>query len=182
MASLTGCRWRSSLRLAEVRTLDLVTLADSLTSHLLLLERPEAGGRHRSLTAAIEWSWQLLDQAERDLLCRLAALPADFTLSMAQAVAPGQTEANLQTCLLRLADRSLISVTLAAGQPARYRLLGTIRAYAAGRAPEVAAQVRHAHARHCCELAAAKVRVRRQPRLAQQPPPPPFDRANHLAR
>ena len=61
---------------------------------------------------------------------------------MAGAVASAQAAANLETYLLRLADRSLITAILAGGQPARYRLLGTIRAYAAGRAPEVAAQVR----------------------------------------
>jgi predicted ATPase/DNA-binding CsgD family transcriptional regulator len=177
---LDGLPLAIELAATRVRTLDLATLAESLTRHLQLLERPAGAGRHRSLAAAIEWSWQLLDQAERDLLGRLAALPGDFTLAMAEAVAPAPPAADLETCLLRLADRSLISTTLTVGQPARYRLLGTIRAYAAGRAPGVAAQVRHAHARYCCELAAAEVRARCQPGYAQ-PPPPPFDEANYLA-
>ena len=177
---LDGLPLAIELAATRVRTLDVAALADSLTRHLQLLERPAAAGRHRSLAAAIEWSWQLLDQAERDLLGRLAALPGDFTLAMAGAVASAQAAANLETCLLRLADRSLITPILAGGQPARYRLLGTIRAYAAGRAPEVAAQVRQAHARYCCELAAAEVRARYQPSRAQ-PPPPPFGEANYLA-
>jgi predicted ATPase/DNA-binding CsgD family transcriptional regulator len=177
---LDGLPLAIELAASRVRTLDVATLADSLTRHLRLLERPAAAGRHRSLAAAIEWSWQLLDVGERDLLGRLAALPDDFTLAMAEAVAPAQAGADLETCLLRLVDRSLISATLASGQPARYRLLGTIRAFAAGRAPEVAAQVRQAHARYCCELAAAEVRARRQLSPAQ-PPPPPFDEGNYLA-
>ena len=177
---LDGLPLAIELAATRVRTLDLATLADSLTRHLQLLERPTGAGRHRSLAAAIEWSWQLLDLDERDLLGRLAALPADFTLVMAEAVALAEGAANLEACLLRLADRSLISATLAAGQPARYRLLDTIRTFAAGRAPELAAQVRQAHARYCCELAAAEVRTRCQPSPAE-PPPPPFDEANYLA-
>ena len=177
---LDGLPLAIELAATRVRTLDLATLADSLTHHLQLLERPAGAGRHRSLAAAIEWSWQLLDPDERDLLGRLAAMPADFTLAMAEAVAPAQAAANLEACLLRLADRSLISATLAAGQPARYRLLDTIRTFAAGQAPEVAAQVRQAHARYCCELAAAEVRTRCQPSPAE-PPPPPFDEPNYLA-
>jgi predicted ATPase/DNA-binding CsgD family transcriptional regulator len=176
---LDGLPLAIELAATRVRALDLATLAESLTGHLQLLERPAGGGRHQSLAAAIEWSWRLLDQDERDLLGRLAALPGDFTLAMAAAVAPAQAAPDL-ACLLRLADRSLISAILAAGQPARYRLLGTIRAYAAGRAPEVAMPVRHAHARYCCELAAAEVRACCQPG-PRQPLPPPFDEANYLA-
>ena len=177
---LDGLPLAIELAASRVRTLDLATLAESLTRHLRLLERPAGAARHRSLAAAIEWSWQLLDRGERDLLGRLAALPGDFTLAMAEAVAPAAAAGELEACLLRLADRSLISATLAAGRPARYRLLATIRAYAAGRTPEVAALVRHAHARYCCELAAAELRARSQPSRAE-PPPPAFDEDNYLA-
>ncbi len=177
---LDGLPLAIELAATRVRTLDLATLADSLTSQLRLLERPAGVGRHRSLAAAIEWSWQLLDAGERDLLGRLAALPGDFAVAMAQAVTPARAAADVKAGLLRLADRSLVSVTLAAGQPARYRLLDTIRAYAAGQSAEVAAYVRHAHARYCCELAVAEVRARGQPRPVQ-PPAPAVDEANYLA-
>jgi hypothetical protein len=130
------------------------------------------------MVAAIEWSWDLLDQAERDLLGRLAALPGEFSLAMATATASVTTAADLEACLLRLAERSLISVALAADRPARYRLLTTIRAFAAEQAPSVAEQVRHAHARYCCELAQAEIRVRCE---LGRPQPPPFDEANFLA-
>ena len=177
---LDGLPLAIELAASRVRSLDLATLAESLTRHLRLLERPAGTARHRSLVAAIEWSWQLLDRGDRDLLGRLAALPGDFSLAMAEAVAPASAAGDLEACLLRLADRSLISATLAAGRPARYRLLGTIRAYAAGRAPEEAEHVRHAHARYCCELAAAELRARSQPSPAE-PPPPEFDEDNYLA-
>ena len=86
---LDGLPLAIELAATRVRTLDLATLAGGLAAHLRLLEQAGAVGRHRSLAAAIEWSWQLLDQAEQDLLGRLAALPADFTLAMAGAVTCG---------------------------------------------------------------------------------------------
>jgi predicted ATPase/DNA-binding CsgD family transcriptional regulator len=159
---LDGLPLAIELAATRVRTLDMATLADTLSGHLQLLQQTAGAGRHRSLAAAIEWSWNLLDQAERDLLGRLAALPGEFTLAMAKAVASvapaADQAADLETCLLRLADRSLIGVALTAGQPARYRLLSTIRAFAAGRAPAVTEQVRHAHARAGPVPAAACVR------------------------
>jgi predicted ATPase/DNA-binding CsgD family transcriptional regulator len=178
--SLDGLPLAIELAATRVRTLDLAALADSLGSHSQLLERPTGTGRHRSLAAAIEWSWQLLDPDERDLLGRLAALPGEFTLPMARAVAHSRAATDLETCLLRLADRSLISATLTAGRPASYRLLGTIRAYAAERAPEVTEHVRGAHARYCHELAVAEIQGRCHPRPTE-PPPPPFDETNYLA-
>jgi predicted ATPase/DNA-binding CsgD family transcriptional regulator len=177
---LDGLPLAIELAATRVRNLDLATLADTLAGQLQLLDQAGAAGRHRSLAAAIECSWQLLNPAERDLLGRLAALPADFTLAMAQAVTCGPPAADQRAAVLRLADRSLISVALAAGQPARYRLLATIRSFAGRQAPEVAAQVRLAHAEYCCELAEEEVRARYQPATAD-PPPPPFDEPNYLA-
>ena len=91
--------WRSSWP-RVCRTLDLATLADGLTSELRLLERPAGSGEHRSLAAAIEWSWQLLDPGEGDLLGHLAALRADFTLAMAEAVAPARAAADAEANLI----------------------------------------------------------------------------------
>ena len=114
---LDGLPLAIELAATRVRTLDVATLADTLTGHVRLLEQAAGLGRHRSLVAAIEWSWDLLDQAERDLLGRLAALPGEFSLAMATATASVTTAADLEACLLRLAERSLISVALAAGLP-----------------------------------------------------------------
>lgn len=163
------------LAAARVRTLDVATLAGSLTGHLELLAEPARVGRHRSLSAAIEWSWQLLDDAERGLLSRLAALPGEFTLALAEATVPGP---GLRPALLRLVDRSLVSVFLASGEPARYRLLGVIRAFAAGRAPVPEAEVRRAHARYCCARAVAEVQD--HGRLTADRPQP-LDEPNYLA-
>ncbi|MGE5136508.1 MAG: ATP-binding protein [Gemmatimonadota bacterium] len=179
---LDGLPLAIELAAARARSLDVAALADSLTDQVQLLAQPGGAGRHRSLAAAIEWSWQLLDETERDLLSRLAALPGEFTLALAEAVTPGLAAGGLRAALLRLADRSLVSVLLGGG-PARYRLLGVIRAFVAGRAPGPAAEVRRAHAHYFSALAAADARAHCQPATAGPPAAegPPFDEVNYLA-
>ncbi len=163
---------------ARVRTLDVAELAASLRNRLGVLERPGRSGRHESLSSAIEWSWRLLTDAERGLLRRLAALPGEFTLPLAKAAGAarsardggpadgpdGQAGAEVRDVLLRLAEQSLVSVRLPAGEPARYRLLAVIRAFALEHAaPVTDQQVLLAHARFSESAAAAAVRSLWQP-------------------
>lgn len=176
---LDGLPLAIELAASRVRAVDLATMADSLAGHLRLLERPAGTGRHRSLAAAIEWSWQLLTQTEQELLGRLAALPGEFTLAMALAVDPARAPADVQADLLSLTDRSLVNVTMAPGQPARYQLLDTIRAYAVTQASETAAYVRHQHAQYCCDVAIAEVQAFSQPPSTRSPTR--MDETNYLA-
>jgi predicted ATPase/DNA-binding CsgD family transcriptional regulator len=98
--------------------------------------------RHRTLRNAIDWSYQLLEADERALFDRLGVFPAEFDFPAAQAIA-GDTVISL---LPRLVDKSLVSA-LGHGSH-RYRLLETIRVYAAERLDRSggtpAAKVRHA--------------------------------------
>lgn len=178
---LDGLPLAIELAAARARTLDIAALADSIASHSGLFEQPGKTERHRSLYAAIDWSWQLLDDSERALLGRLAALPGEFTLPLAEAACADPLSHSPRRTLLRLVDRSLVSVRLAAGEPARYRLLGVIRAFAREHLPpEVAEQVSSAHARYHRDLAVQMVRGH----LGLAPPPVPiarFDEPNMLA-
>jgi predicted ATPase/class 3 adenylate cyclase len=99
--------------------------------HLLTGGSRTALPRHQTLLALIEWSYELLSEAERVLLRRLAVFAGNWSLEAAQAVcADGLGEDVLDT-LARLADKSLVEVE-APGEAteARYRLLETIRQYA----------------------------------------------------
>jgi predicted ATPase/DNA-binding NarL/FixJ family response regulator len=84
--------------------------------------------RHRTLLAAVEWSYHLLDKGDQDLLSTLAVFSGSFDLSTAEAIAgsvalPG---------IARLIDKSLV-VAMSTARGTRYRLLEAIRDYGLGR-------------------------------------------------
>ncbi len=104
---------------------------------ILSRARPRGPERHRSLQATIAWSYQLLSDRERRLLNRLSVIPPPFTAEMALAVgggndhdAAGGDDAEDVDALARLVDRSLL-VREIHGRRSWYRLLDTIRVYAA---------------------------------------------------
>ncbi|MFG1851862.1 ATP-binding protein [Actinomadura geliboluensis] len=86
-----------------------------------------ADARHRSLRAVLTWSHDLLDAEERTLFRRLAVFAGAFDLAAVLAVAPGTGAGAAADVLGRLVDKSLAG---RAG-PARWRLLETVRAFAA---------------------------------------------------
>ena len=87
-----------------------------------------APSRQRSLAAAVEWSYQLLEENERRAFRAVSVFPGPFTLEGAEAVAG--TGAGL--AVLRLVDCSLL-VPPRAGVDgrSRYVMLETLRAYGA---------------------------------------------------
>lgn len=110
--------------------------------------RRTAPQRHQSLSAALDWSYDLISSAERSLLQNLSVFPGAFTLQGARAVAgdPSEPEAILDS-LEQLVAKSLVTSRPDARQ-ARFRLLETTRAYAAEKlaasATAHAANLRHA--------------------------------------
>ncbi len=130
-----------AIRLAAQRAhvLGLEALQTHLPQHLDLLRNASRGapGRQLSLTAAFDWSFQLLRDNERRVLCRLSVFKGRFTLSQAMRVAADPALAGegaldewaVIDILARLVDRSLISLDrdLAGG----YHLAPTIRHFAA---------------------------------------------------
>src|SRR6266481_241872 len=96
---------------------------------LLTVGRRTALPRQRTLRATLDWSHELLSDAERRLLRRLAVFPGGFTVDSAAAV---MTDAGLDTamvtdCIANLVTKSLIALDPTPGA-ARWYLLETIRA------------------------------------------------------
>jgi predicted ATPase/DNA-binding winged helix-turn-helix (wHTH) protein len=91
--------------------------------------------RHQTLNAALEWSYDLLGEAEKRVLNRLSVFAGGFTLEAAVAVAADETidEANVSDCVWELRSKSMVA---AQGQEARLRLLDTTRAFASQRLAE----------------------------------------------
>jgi predicted ATPase len=83
--------------------------------------RRTAVPRHRTLLAALDWSYQLLSDAEQVMLRQLGVFPASFTLEAATAVAGGD--------IASLIMKSVVSFD-GFGSSNRCRLLETIRSYA----------------------------------------------------
>jgi predicted ATPase/DNA-binding winged helix-turn-helix (wHTH) protein len=118
---------------ARSATLGLQEIASRLNARFELLAggRRTALPRHRTLRATVDWSYQLLPEAERRLLRRLAVFAGGFTLEAATAVMGdgGEAASAVVEGIASLAGKSFLSPDGSA--PAdRWRLLETIRAYA----------------------------------------------------
>jgi predicted ATPase/DNA-binding winged helix-turn-helix (wHTH) protein len=97
---------------------------------LLTSGRRNALSRHRTLRAALDWSYEFLPDPEKCLLRRLAVFAGGFTIEAATAVMDGgdNGEAPIIEGIARLLEKSLI--TRDGSIAGRWRLLETIRAYA----------------------------------------------------
>ena len=106
-------------------------LLDMLDGRLAMVAGGDrlAAGRHRSLAATAEWSYQLLEEHERRVFRQVSVFPAPFTLEAAEAVA-GQGTAPV---VLRLVECSLL-VPPRPGPDgrSRYGMLETLRGYGIG--------------------------------------------------
>ena len=134
----------SALSVAEIEQ----HLADKF--RFLAYQSPVAGARHQALKAAIGWSYELLPGAERSFLRQLSVFAGGFRLAEAAAVCCAGDEAAALDLVDALVSKSLLVAQAAAEAPAsgtRYRLLETIREYAAGQL-DAAAEVGRARMQH----------------------------------
>ncbi|NUW35063.1 AAA family ATPase [Nonomuraea sp. SMC257] len=152
------------LAAARLRTLDVEDLAGRLDDRLGVAARGSrtAAGRHRTLRSVVAWSWELLSEPERRAARRFAVFAGGATAESALRVcgADGET-------LESLADKSLVEAV-----GGRFRMLETIRAYAAERLAEAGEgeTVRRAHARRLLDLMrAADPHLRRAEQLEWLP-------------
>ena len=128
--------------------------------------------RHQTLRAAVDWSYDLLTDQERALFARLSVFAGGWTLEAAEAVGAdpdgaGIAAAEVLDLLTRLVDKSLVVVEAQPDGTARYRLLETLRQYAAERlqASGEAPAVRDRHLDWCAALAARADAERHGPQL-----------------
>ena len=118
---------------ARAATLGVQQVAMGLGDRFALLTagRRTALPRHRTLRATLDWSHELLPDAERQLLRRLALFPAGFTIDAGAAVMTDTAldGAAVTDGIANLVAKSLVALDKA-DSGARWRLLDTIRAYA----------------------------------------------------
>jgi len=135
---LDGIPLAVELAAARCRHLSTEHIASELDDRFRLL----TGGsrmvmpRQQTLTASVEWSYDLLDESERRVLRRLGVFAGPFSLLAAEAVVGAFDDADAITVfdtVSRLVDKSLVMVD-DPDADAPYRLLETIRAFAVNRA------------------------------------------------
>src|SRR5262245_2718183 len=154
---LDGLPLAIELAAARLRSLSIGEIADRLGDRFRLL----TGGsrtalpRHRTLAAVVEWSWDLLSEAERAVARRLAVFAGGADLEAIEEICAGDAvrREDVVEHVGSLVDKSLV---LLAGELAtRYRMLETIRAFAADRLAESgeAERFRRAHAAYFVALA-----------------------------
>jgi predicted ATPase len=157
---LDGLPLAIELAAARLRSLSLTGLADRLDQRFRLLTGGSraALARQQTLEAAVDWSYSLLHGAEQLLLQRLSVFAETFDVDAAEAVCSfGDIELFDVTGLLgSLVDKSLV-VAEPAGPSLRYRLLETIRQFAAERLADAGddetAAVEAAHYAHYLSVA-----------------------------
>jgi predicted ATPase/DNA-binding SARP family transcriptional activator len=155
--ALDGMPLAIELAAARLRTMSIDQLACRLDDRFRLLTSGSrtALPRHQTLRAVIDWSWELLTDAERMVLRRLSVFAGGAGLEAAERVCAGDEVEQEQVLelLTALAEKSLL---LADGDDApRYRMLGTIKEYAARRLAEAGESevARVAHLAYFTELA-----------------------------
>lgn len=124
------------LAAAKITVLSVEQIATRLNQSLQMLH----GGRvalahHRTLEATIQWSYDLLSEAEQTLLQRLSVFSGGWTLEAAESVVSDPSLVGIENVfdlISQLVNKSLIVVEWQLSTEARYTMLETIREYALG--------------------------------------------------
>lgn len=150
---LDGMPLALELAAARLRVLTVEQLLSRLDDRFALL----TGGsrtalpRQQTLRATVDWSYELLEEGERQLWQQLAVFVGSFSLAGATAVCSLPNPTNLLDLLTQLVDKSLL-IAEPTGEEMRYRMLETIRQYGLEKLA-AADDVRRRHLAWVCDLA-----------------------------
>jgi non-specific serine/threonine protein kinase len=160
---LDGIPLAIELAAARLRVMPTAELEARLDQRFAILTGGSRAAlpRQQTLRAMVNWSWELLTGSERVVLARLSVFAGGFGLAAAEAVAAGGDipTGDVPGQLGALVDKSLVQFDHTGAGPGRYRLLETVRQYAAGRldalGPAAAGSARVAHRDYYLALAEA---------------------------
>ncbi|MDQ6767920.1 MAG: NB-ARC domain-containing protein [Candidatus Eremiobacteraeota bacterium] len=148
---LDGIPLAIELAAARVKVLSIPNLAQRLNERFKILTggSRSAMPRQKTLSALIDWSYDLLSPQEQTLFTRAAVFAGGFSLAAATAVCGGEglDEIEVLDLLSSLTDKSLV-VADTAGEQERYHLLESTRAYALEKLTAAGERDRLAR-RHC---------------------------------
>ena len=117
--------------------------------------RRTAVPRHRTLTATLDWSYNLLQELEQTILRRLSVFAGIFTLDAARSITVGNDvdDAQIISAIVGLVTKSLVAADTT-DATTHFRLLDTTRAYASQKLAETgeADRIAYRHAFYYREL------------------------------
>ena len=163
---LDGVPLAIELAAASAAVLESRQVSAGLRDRFALLTRGRGTTlpRQRTLRATLDWSHELLPDAEKELLRRLAVFAGGFTVDAAAAVMAdaGLDAATVTDCIANLVTKSLIALDPTSGAT-RWTLLETIRAYALAKLAESdeSDDAQRRHALYFRDLFAPQARVAR---------------------
>ncbi|MCA1702524.1 MAG: hypothetical protein LC808_04355 [Actinobacteria bacterium] len=128
--ALDGLPLAIELAAARVAGMSVAELVTHLDHRFSLLAADTCDERHRSLAAAVDWSYDLLAPREQQVFRRLSVFAGRFDLDAARAVAGGDgiADDDAVAAVLRLVDCSVVTVHRA-GETTTYSLLETLRVF-----------------------------------------------------
>ncbi len=146
-SQLDGLPLAIELIAARVKTFSIEQVAARLDDHFALFTGGSRPGpsRQQTLRATLDWSYELLTEAERALFRQLSVFVGGFTLDALESVTLLDSSQSILDALARLADKSLLLVE--PQEQTRYRFLEPIRQYARDRLNE-AGESNLIHDRH----------------------------------
>jgi predicted ATPase/DNA-binding SARP family transcriptional activator len=152
---LDGLPLAIELAAARARTMSMQEMTQRLDERFRLLTGRTPGvARHlQTLWDAVDWSYQLLKEDERDVFDQLAVFLGGFDVAAAESVV-GTPWPQLEPIVWSLAERSLVRLA-PSSSPSRYHMLETLRRYGLERLDKMdrLASARDRHCRHYVELA-----------------------------
>ena len=128
---LDGLPLAIELAAARAKALSFDEIATRLSDRFQFLVswRRLSAARHRTLRAAMDWSYELLSDDEQALLDQLSVFAGGFSVTTAATICLDGDEDRAVDLIGRLVDASLVVAEERAGRM-RYRLLETVRQYA----------------------------------------------------
>ncbi len=125
---LDGIPLAIELAASRLATTPLERMAKRLRAMLLASKDATVDERHRTLRAAIAWSYDLLADSEKRTFSALAVFAGGCTIEALEHVVDAEVDRELES----LVDKSLVQLDLRESAEPRYRLLGPVAEFAAG--------------------------------------------------
>ena len=147
---LDGIPLAIELAASRMASMTAIEVLDRLDQRFRLLVGSRRGlSRHHTLRHAVAWSYDLLDDTEKELLDRCSEFTGGFDLHSVCAVVGGSDDFTVLDLLDALVRKSLLVTTRSAGRT-RFSMLETIRQFAGERldARGQVSETRTAHARY----------------------------------